>query len=95
MHVTIAPNVQLFKDLLILLAKGNAKALTNLVNKYTLKTIAETIETALDSQGACLISCDDQEKLESLMQAKDKITKPVVLTGDLLLFLCKQSSKRP
>ena len=84
MHVTIAPDVQLFKELLILIAKGNVKALTALINKHTLKTVEETIDKALSSQGECFISCDDLNALESLMQTKTPITKPVTLTGQLI-----------
>ena len=83
MHVTFAQDLQLFKELLILLAKGNVKALTAFVNKYTLPTVDETIEKALDSQGVCYIACDDPETLEALMQAKKPVTNAVQLTGKL------------
>ena len=83
MHVTISQDLQLFKDLLIFIAKGNVKALTSLVNKHTLKRVEETVEKALDSQGACFIQCDDPYAFESIMQAKNPITAPVVLTGQL------------
>ena len=84
MHVTISPDVQLFKELLILIAKGNIKALTAFINKHTLKTIEETIEKALESQGTCFISCDDQDALDALMQTKKPVTKPIAFTGKLI-----------
>lgn len=83
MHVTMSPDVQLFKDLAILLAQGNVKGLTTFVNKYGINRIEETITKALDCQGVCFIAPDDPEKLDSLLQTKQPILEPTTLTGKI------------
>ncbi len=89
MHISIAPDVQLFKDLVILIAKGNTKALSSLINKHTLKNIEQAIDSALDCQGTCIITCDDQESLDILMESKKPATKPMSFTG-MLVFVPMQ-----
>lgn len=90
MQVTISPELQLFKEIIILIAKNNVKALENLANKRTLSIIEDAIQKALDCKGECLLQCDDPETLESIMQTKSPISKPIVLKGQVN-FVPKQA----
>ena len=83
MEVTFDPDLQIFKNLLILIAKGNAQALTSFAQQNTLKKIDMIIEKALDCQGTCYIECDDVETFESLIQAKKIPTGSITLTAKL------------
>jgi len=90
MHVTISPELQLFKEIIILIAKNNVKALATLVNKRTLSIVEDTIQKALDCKGECFLQCDDPATFESIMTSADPITKPIALKGQVT-FIPKEA----
>lgn len=93
LHVTLAPEIQIFKELIILMAQNNTKALTSLVDKHSFAKINEIIDSAIESQAAFLPKCDDNKTLASILQKKQALVKPVTLTGQVTFFTVDEFSK--
>jgi hypothetical protein len=83
MEVTFDTDMQIFRNLLILIAEGNVKTITAFIEKNTHNKIDEIISKVIDCGSSCYIECDDLEKFEALMQAKRLPATPVNLTGKL------------
>lgn len=80
LEVRIDPQVQVFKELLILIAQGDIKNLESFANKHSLTEINEIIDRALDCQGNCYIECDNKEAFDAILQ-KQYANQEQTLTG--------------
>lgn len=85
-HMTLDSHVQIFRDLVILIAKNDTKALSALINKHSLSTINEIIERAVDCQGECLPLFDDIETMEKILQQCGTFNKPLSFTGKVIFL---------
>ncbi len=85
-HMTLDSRIQIFRDLIILMAKNDTKALSALINKHSLTTINEIIERAVDCQGECLPFFDDIETMEKVLQKGITLNKPLSFTGKVIFL---------
>lgn len=83
LNAKFSPELQIFKDFSILLAKGNTKALTTFIDKYSLTTIIGIIFKAILCQGECYIQYDNNEILAEILQAKKPLSEPMTFRGEI------------
>jgi hypothetical protein len=79
----ISPELQIFKSLSILLAKGNIKTLTTFANTCSFNTLIDIVTTAIISQGLYYIQVDDKDGLTKILEAKKALAAPVTFTGEI------------
>jgi len=78
--------VQIFRDIVILIAQNDKKNLAALIEKHSLTTINEIIERAVDCQCICLPFFDDIDTIEKALQQGADFNKPLSYTGKVIFL---------
>jgi hypothetical protein len=86
LHLTLDPQVQIFKNLVILMAKNDRNGLLTLINEHSLTTINQVIEKAVECQGECAPEPDDIEALAKTLQQDSGLNASVSFTGKVIFF---------
>jgi hypothetical protein len=81
MKISFSPEIQIFKELVILLGKADKSNLEAYINNHSAEIIEEILCNAIINQGDFAIIADDKEACENIREGKLKISKPTQLTG--------------
>ena len=81
MKVTFSEEFQIFRELLILLAKADKNDLQTFSNKHSFKKVVDIIYCAIFTQCQLIAWPDDEQQLQHVLEGKIQITQPTQLTG--------------
>lgn len=81
MQATISPEVQIFKELVILLGKKDKNGLQAFVAKHSIEKIENITSMAIIALAGVIPVPDDLENFSKILEGKVKITKPTQITG--------------